>query len=153
MIHEIRHDEQLLAILIPGDHHFQGIQFITPNELSQQLAYMQYGAGKVIAAHVHNPVPRAVTFTRETLFVRKGKVRMDLYTDDHQYIKSYLLGTGDVVLLVSGGHGFEILEPTEMIEVKQGPYPGVEDKTVFATVDSTKISFEATEVKISPKAL
>lgn len=134
MVHEIRHQDQLLAILIPGDHQFNGIQFLTPNELSQQLAYMQYGAGKVIAAHVHNPVPRDVAFTRETLFIRKGKIRMDLYTDDKQYIESYVLGTGDVVLLVSGGHGFETLEPTELIEVKQGPYAGTEDKTVFPSV-------------------
>ena len=36
---------------------------------------------------------------------------------------------GDVILLVSGVHGFEVLEELEMIEVKQGPYAGEGDKT------------------------
>ena len=30
-----------------------------------------------------------------------------------------------------GGHGFEVLEELEMIEVKQGPYAGDRDKTRF----------------------
>jgi len=130
-IFEIKHDDVLYAIVIPFDYKIEGMQFITPDELSQQLAYMQYRPGKTINAHTHNPVPRDVAYTRETLFIRKGKLRVDFYTDAGVYIESYMLQGGDVILLVNGGHGFEVVEPIEMIEVKQGPYAGKEDKTLI----------------------
>jgi len=56
---------------------------------------------------------------------------VDFYTDKQIYIESRELNTGDVILLMTGGHGFEMLEETEMIEVKQGPYAGDQDKTRF----------------------
>ncbi len=43
-----------------------------------------------------------------------------------------LLGEGDAVVLVRGGHGFQVLEDLEMIEVKQGPYMGEKDKVRFS---------------------
>ena len=117
-----------------------GIKFLTPDEFSQQLAFMKHPAGKVIKAHVHNPVSREVFFTKEVLFIRKGKLRVDFFTNDREYIESRILETGDVILLSEGGHGFEILEETEMIEVKQGPYAGEQDKTRFdAKIDKFKV--------------
>ena len=128
---EIRHGDNLLALLIPANFGPPGIHFVTPNELSQQLAYMNYPPGKVIPAHVHNAVAREVFFTQETLFVKKGKLRVDFYDAQQQYLESRVLAAGDVILLIQGGHGFEVLEPLEMIEVKQGPYAGDMDKTRF----------------------
>ncbi len=49
----------------------------------------------------------------------------------HNYIFSEILCSGDIILLSKGGHGFEVLEDIEMIEVKQGPYSGDKDKTKF----------------------
>ncbi len=57
---------------------------------------------------------------------------MDFYTDEQVYLESTVLDAGDVILLAYGGHGFEMLEPTEIIEVKQGPYAGDGDKSRFA---------------------
>ncbi len=122
----------LMAIIIPSEYSAQGIQFFTPNEFSQQLAYMNRPAGHIIDPHVHNPVLRSVEYTLEALFIRKGKVRIDFYDNDQSYLENRTLKTGDVILLVTGGHGFEMIEPTEMIEVKQGPYAGDRDKTRFA---------------------
>ena len=139
MIKEIRHDNELLAIVIPHTYHKPGISFLTSNELSQQLAYMEHPNGHEIAAHVHNPVHRSVVYTRETLIIRKGKLRVDFYDDDHNYIESHIIEAGDVILLVSGGHGFKVLEDIEMIEVKQGPYAGDGDKTRFPAVTDEKI--------------
>ncbi|MFZ9695876.1 MAG: hypothetical protein ACO3AY_08385 [Chitinophagaceae bacterium] len=137
-IQHIYHKKQLLAIII--SHHFSesGIHFFTPNELSQQLAYMNYEKGKVIPAHVHNPVHRDVFFTQEVLILKKGTLRVDFYTDERDYLESRVLQSGDVILLVTGGHGFEVLEDVEMIEVKQGPYLGDQDKTRFDGIDSTQ---------------
>jgi len=121
----------VLAIVVRSRVSRDGIEFFTPAEYSQQLAYMKRPAGYVIAPHVHNPVTREVRHTREVLFIRSGRVRVDLYGDDRAYVKSTVLGPGDVILLASGGHGFEMLEQCEMIEVKQGPHVGEADKTRF----------------------
>ncbi|WP_254960198.1 MULTISPECIES: hypothetical protein [unclassified Cyanobium] len=92
--------------------------------------------GYVIPPHVHNPVPREVQYTKEVLFIKSGRVRVDFYDDDQTYLESRVLETGDVILLAYGGHGFEMLEPTEMIEVKQGPYAGDQDKTRFEGISA-----------------
>lgn len=127
----ILHNGITLAIIVRNDFQASGIQFFTPDDFSQQLAYMNHPAGKVIDPHVHNPVPREVHFTQEVLFLKRGVLRVDFYDDDQQYLESVTLGAGDVILLASGGHGFEALEEIEMIEVKQGPYAGEMDKTRF----------------------
>jgi len=131
MIEQITHNTLLLAIIIRADYNEAGIHFFTPNEFSQQLAFMRHPAGKEIEPHVHNAVAREVHFTKEVLFIRKGKLRVDFYTNEQEYIESRILQTGDAILLSEGGHGFEILEETEMLEVKQGPYAGEQDKTRF----------------------
>ena len=123
---------RLLAIIIRSDYSRDGIEFFTPHDFSQQLAYMHRPAGYRIAPHVHNKVKREVFFTQEVLFIKKGKVKIDFYDENNTYFDTRILSTGDVILLASGGHGFEMLEPTEMIEVKQGPFAGENDKTRFA---------------------
>lgn len=139
MVDNIKHNGILLAIIIPGNFNKPGIHFFTTNDLSQQLAYMNHPAGKVIEPHVHNAVPRQVQFTQEVLFLKKGKLRVDFYDDDKNYLESRILKAGDVILLATGGHGFEALEEIEMIEVKQGPYAGEEDKTRFKGIDKDKV--------------
>ncbi len=136
---EIRHGESLLAMILPGNFNSPGIHFFTPGELSQQLAYMNYQPGKLIPPHVHNPVSRSVLYTQETLIIRKGKLRVDFYSDKQEYLESRVLIEGDVILLIQGGHGFEVLEPLEMIEVKQGPYAGDYDKTRFEGISASVV--------------
>ena len=135
-------DEELLAIIISHRFSEPGIHFFTPDDLSQQLAYMRHPAGKEIPPHVHNPVPREVQFTQEVLFIRRGKLRVDFYDTDRNYLESRTLQAGDTILLATGGHGFEVLEEVEMIEVKQGPYAGDQDKTRFVSVDKTLLKVE-----------
>jgi mannose-6-phosphate isomerase-like protein (cupin superfamily) len=131
MIEQICHKDELLAIIIRSNHHKDGIEFYTPDDFSQQLAYMNRPKGYSIEAHVHEPVPRQVHYTQEVLFIRSGRVKVDFYTNDQTYLESRVLNTGDVVLLATGGHGFTMLEPTEIIEVKQGPFAGESDKKRF----------------------
>jgi mannose-6-phosphate isomerase-like protein (cupin superfamily) len=100
---------------------------------------MHHPAGKVIDPHVHNPVPRQVHYTQEVLFIKRGKLRVDFYNDQRDYLESRVLREGDVILLASGGHGFEVLEELEMIEVKQGPYAGEMDKTRIESVSPERI--------------
>ena len=131
MIQPIDHDGVLLALIVLGTFREPGIHFFTPNDLSQQLAFMRHPAGKRIQPHVHNPVPREVHYTQEVLFIRKGRLRVDFYSEQQSYLESRVLEAGDAILLIQGGHGFEVLEEVEMIEVKQGPYVGEQDKTRF----------------------
>ena len=134
MIESITYHNQLLALIVGHKFEETGIHFFTPNELSQQLAYMHHPTGKVIQPHVHNPVTREVKYTQEVLFIKQGKLRVDFYNEQQQYLESRILEAGDVILLVRGGHGFEVLEEIEMIEVKQGPYVGEHDKSRFVGI-------------------
>ncbi|MBW4593911.1 MAG: hypothetical protein KME46_13590 [Brasilonema angustatum HA4187-MV1] len=136
MIEQIIYQDQLLAVIISHKFDKPGIHFFTPNELSQQLAYMRHPKGKVIQPHVHNAVPREVLYTQEVLFIKRGKLRVDFYNDQQKYLESRMLEGSDVILLVTGGHGFEVLEEIEMIEVKQGPYLGEQDKTRFVGISA-----------------
>lgn len=138
MLEQIFFQEKLLAIIVRSDFHDQGINFFTPPSFSQQLAYMHHPVKKIIDPHVHNPVLREVHYTQEVLFIRKGRLRIDFYSDACVYLESRELSAGDVILLATGGHGFEVLEEIEMIEVKQGPYAGDADKTRFAGIDASK---------------
>ncbi len=130
-VERVTSGDVLLAIILRSGYSRDGIEFFTPNDFSQQLAYMNRPSGYKISPHVHNKIQREVFYTQEVLFVRKGKVRVDFYDDTRTIVDERILQTGDVILLASGGHGFEMLEPTEMIEVKQGPYVGEHDKTRF----------------------
>jgi len=130
-------ERQICVIIIRSDFKQSGIQFFTPPEFSQQLAYMKHEKGKIIEPHVHKEVHRDVVRTQEVLIIKSGKVQVDLYTGEKKYWRSFTLGTGDLILLASGGHGFTMLEPTEMIEIKQGPYLGDQDKVRFARHNST----------------
>ena len=141
-IHQIMDHDQLLAVIISHRFHEPGIHFFTPGEFSQQLAYMHHPTGKIIPAHVHNFAPREVQYTQEVLLIKKGKLRVDFYNEQHQYLESHILETGDVILLATGGHGFEVLEEIEMFEVKQGPYVGEQDKTRFIGVETEHIKIK-----------
>lgn len=137
MIDYIRSGGEVLAVIIRASFRKDGIEFFTPNSFSQQLGYMNRPAGYVIPPHVHNPVAREVHYTKEVLFIKSGRLRVDFYSDRQEYLESTILEAGDVILLAFGGHGFEMLEPTEMIEVKQGPYAGDQDKTRFDGIDGS----------------
>ena len=139
MIEQVSKNGKLLAIIVRAGYSSEGIKFFTPSEFSQQLGYMNRSKGHVISPHVHNSAPREVHFTKEVLFIKSGKVRVDFYDDDQKYFESRILSSGDVILLAFGGHGFEMLEPSEMIEVKQGPYAGDSDKTRFEPVSADQI--------------
>ena len=143
LIQKIMHDGILLAIIVQHRFEEPGIHFFTPDDLSQQLAFMSHPAGKQIAPHVHNPVPREVHYTQEVLVLRKGRLRVDFYDQDQTYLESRVLEAGDVILLIEGGHGFEVLEDVEMFEIKQGPYVGEQDKTRFSGIQSGQARIKA----------
>jgi len=145
MIERILHEGTELALIIRSTFKKDGIEFFTPSDYSQQLGYMKRPPGYVIAAHIHNPVPREMWYTSEVLLIKSGRVRVDFYSNDRQYLESSILETGDIILLAFGGHGFEMLEETEIIEVKQGPYTGDQDKTRLSAITKDRIKIRKAE--------
>ncbi len=131
MVQKIERGDDLYAIIIRSNYSKEGISFFTPDDYSQQLGYMKHPKGHIINPHIHNEVSRSVYLTQEVLIIKKGKLRVDFYDDNKYYLFSEVLCSGDIILLSKGGHGFEVLEELEMIEVKQGPYSGDNDKSKF----------------------
>lgn len=126
--------EGLIALIVYGREPYpEGLSFVTQPEAPLQLAVMRHPAGKVVEPHSHPPQQRKVYSTQEVLFVRRGKLRADFYSIQRERVCSRTLEAGDAVLLIHGGHGFTMLEETELLEIKQGPYLGAErDKVHFA---------------------
>lgn len=130
-LEEIHDGETVVAIIVRASFAEPGVSFFSRDDFSQQLGLINYPAGHRIPPHVHNRVPREVFYTQETLFIRTGSCKVDLYRDDRTFLTSRVLSAGDTILLSTGGHGFEIFDDCTMIEVKQGPYAGAGDKTRF----------------------
>lgn len=139
MIENIYQGDLLLAIIVRSNFKKDGIEFFTDNHSSQQLGYMNRQANYYITPHRHNLVIREVKLTQEVLIIKSGKVRVDFFDNTQNYLQSSILNSGDVILLADGGHGFKMLEDSEIFEVKQGPYCGEEDKVRFEAVDEEKI--------------
>ena len=142
LLEHVFEGEKLLAIILRTAFKKEGIDFFTPPDFSQQLGYMNRPKGYKIQPHIHKKIERTIRLTQEVLFIKKGLVRVDFYKSDKTYLISKLLNQGDVILLSSGGHGFEMLENSEIIEVKQGPFAGNIDKTRFEFVSENELDIK-----------
>ena len=105
--------------------------FFTPPEFKQQVGFVVYPEGGEIARHVHLPLERHLVGTSEVLVLRSGRCLIDIYDDDRELVATRELAQGDIMLMVGGGHGFRMLEDTVFLEVKQGPYTGLQEKERF----------------------
>ncbi len=123
--------EDLLAIVVRDDFRGGRYNFITPDEFPMQLGVNFYGAGERIQPHAHVETRRDVREQQELLFLKRGRAVLRLYTNARELAHSVELSAGDCVLLAGGGHGLDILEETQLIEAKQGPYLGAGEKFRF----------------------
>jgi len=123
--------DQPLTYIIRPNAFPEETTFLTPPELKQQVGFVVYPTGGEIARHVHRPLERHLVGTSEVLVVQKGKCIADIYNDERELVASRELDVGDVMLMVGGGHGFRMLEETVFLEIKQGPYTGLEEKELF----------------------
>lgn len=105
--------------------------FLTPPEYKQQVGYIVYPAEGKIQRHVHSSLDRHIVGTSEVIIVKKGQCRVDIYNNEREIVATRDLCEGDIMLMVSGGHGFCMLEDTVLLEIKQGPYTGVDEKERF----------------------
>jgi hypothetical protein len=112
-----------------------GIHFLTPDDYSQQLGAMNRPAGYKVPAHRHNLVERKISVTQEVLLLRSGTCHVKLFDEGNEVFAEIELGAGDLILLAHGGHEIIMLTDCQLLEVKQGPYAGENDKTIFGSKD------------------
>ncbi len=105
--------------------------FVTPAEFTHQVGLIVYPAGGEVRRHQHLPIERNIVGTSEVIIVRKGRCELDVFDNDNTLVATRELRTGDVMLMIGGGHGFRMIEDTVLIEVKQGPYTGLKEKVLF----------------------
>jgi hypothetical protein len=130
-IEEITHQGKILSIIIRSTFQPERTTFLTPPEFKQQVGFVVYPKGGVVKRHVHLPLERNLVGTSEVILVKRGSCLLDVFNDDRELVATRQLETGDLMLMVGGGHGFRIQEDTVLVEVKQGPYSGVEEKELF----------------------
>lgn len=130
-VERIHWREICLAYIIRADFSPHETTFLTPPEYKQQVGFVVYPAGGAIQPHTHRPLERHIVGTSEVVIVRQGHCLLHVYNDDHELIALRELCPGDLVLMVAGGHGFHMLENTTLLEIKQGPYTGVDEKERF----------------------
>lgn len=132
-IERIHHRGKPLAIILRAEYEPASIEFLTTDDQSLQLGVMRRSQGHVIVPHIHKPARRTVEYTYEALFIARGRVEVTFFSEQRAVVATRELGQGDCVMLMTGGHGFKVLEDCKMIEVKQGPYSGADfDKFRFA---------------------
>ena len=139
MIEYIKNNENLLAIIVKNNYKQEGLKFFTSETNTQQIGCIGHPKGTICQAHIHNKIKREVYYTSETLIIKEGKVRADIYDNEKNYLESKILEKGDVILFVDGGHGFTFMEDTQMVEIKQGPYLSVNDKVRFEGITEDKV--------------
>ena len=130
-IEQVFWNEAPLAFIIRASLDPAQTTFFTPPEFNHQVGFVVYPAGGSITPHTHRAIERHIHGTSEVLIVRKGRCEVDLYTETHDLVATRELACGDILILVSGGHGFRMLEDTVFVEIKQGPYTGLEEKERF----------------------
>ena len=126
-------DEQgrVLAVILRAGVSPAQTDFVTPPDENFQVGFIVYEANGVVQRHVHRPLARQIVGTSEVLVVRQGSCVVELFDDERRAVTSKELRVGDVILLLAGGHGFQMLEDTVLLEVKQGPYTGLDEKERF----------------------
>lgn len=130
-VERIGYGNEVLCLIIRREPHPEKTTFFTSAEANLQVGKIVYPAGGEIPRHTHRKIVREVTDTSEVLIVESGRMMMDIYTCDRERLSSHELATGDIVVLLRGGHGFRLLEDTILVEVKQGPYRAEQDKDRF----------------------
>ena len=133
---KIEHHGKIIAMILRNDFNVEESRFFSPANFSQQFGYLVHHKGHSIPAHFHKKIQREILLTQEVLLIKKGEVLVNLYDENQEFLASRLLFGGDIIFLCSGGHGFTMLQDSEIVEVKQGPYSGRDsDKENFPGVE------------------
>ena len=107
---------------------FKGIKFFTPSDLNMQIGSMSHSKNHIIKPHFHINRKKIIKQMSELLIIFSGQLKVYFYNKNKLRAKSVIINKKDMILLISGGHGFKVLKKLEMLEIKQGPFIGEKDK-------------------------
>ncbi len=138
MIKEFKYKNKLIAIIIKSDEITKS-QFFTDDASPLQIGCFCHKKGTIVKAHTHKEITRTISHTGEVLIVTKGSARLDLYSNEKEYIESTIIQEGDIVYLIDGGHGLKCVNDLKMFEIKQGPYIGLAEKERFSEIEDEKV--------------
>ena len=133
MIYKIVHNEIIYAIIVKSNYKKKGINFFSKNKDSFQIGYINYPKGHEILKHYHPRRKKIIYDNNEALFIKKGKIRINFF-DPKNMKKSFcskILNKNDIILILYAGHGFEVIDNVQMLEIKQGPYYPKSNKIKF----------------------
>lgn len=133
MVEKVVYRDILYALIIKANFKKEGVEFFTENDFPVQMGYMNREKGYTIARHKHSPVNTHPIsgMSQEILIIRSGKIKVDIYSTMDEWISTVVVESGDVIMFLKGGHGFEMLEASEFLEIKQGPFGGTYEKIPF----------------------
>jgi len=143
MFKEIIYKKKLYALIIKESYqNKKGISFFTKNDSNQQIGFMSHPKNYIIKPHKHQKRETKIYLTTEVIILQKGKLRVDFYDTKKKYLFSVIVKKNQIIMLVHGGHGFKVLEPIKMLEIKQGPFVSNKDKIKFDEINENKIKIK-----------
>ena len=143
MFKEIIYKKKLYALIIKESYqNKKGISFFTKNDSNQQIGFMSHPKNYIIKPHKHQKRETKIYLTTEVIILQKGKLRVDFYDTKKKYLFSVIIKKNQIIMLVHGGHGFKVLEPIKMLEIKQGPFVSNKDKIKFDEINENKIKIK-----------
>ncbi|MEO8581499.1 MAG: hypothetical protein ABI425_02850 [Patescibacteria group bacterium] len=131
MIEHIIFLEEKIATIVRGTHTVENLEFFTDDTNPLQVGMHSKKAGTNLTPHIHLSKTKVITEIQEVLYLIKGKVKVTFYTIEGDIIDEKTLNTGDIAILMKLGHGFEVIEDSLILEVKQGPYPGTQHAKIY----------------------
>jgi len=127
VIERVEWEGKVFALILRQNYEPEGVNFVTSEDNPLQLGILRHQQGAKIKPHIHKSFRGTIKQVQEILHIEYGRVEAEFYNTAGEKVRDAILNRGDTILLLSGGHGFNILEDSKMIEVKQGPYHGVEE--------------------------
>jgi hypothetical protein len=131
MIEKITYNNFTYAIVVRAEYRSNHIDFINDENDLLQVGYMTHRKDHKIIPHRHQEFERNINGTQEVLIIQEGRLKTNFFDEENIEVTSVILEKGDLILLLGGAHGFDVLEDLSMIEVKNGPYAGEQDKRKF----------------------
>ena len=120
----------------------EGLTFYSDSSDLLQVALWAHPKGRLLSSHKHLLVERNTFGTTEVIFVITGSIHFDIYDDQNALLTEGVLVKGDLLICHAGGHGYRILDSdTQVLEIKNGPYFGLESDKMLIPELCTNTDF------------
>lgn len=129
MIEYLGSDSNPAAFVIRSNEKIDGINFFSNKTDPQQIGLMTRPKGYIVKMHSHNLVERTIEITQEVLIIRSGKIMIRIVFENETF--ETVLFQGDLITLIRGSHELIFLDESQILEIKQGPYLGSNDKKII----------------------